>query len=159
MLILGVAVAIVLLLVAAVIAGQAGLLAGTRPENLGLRDGRLVPCKPTPNCVSSRSDPTADPGHFIAPIAIRGEPEKAWAAVVEAVRSAERARIVVERPGYLHAEFASRILGFVDDVELQLDAAAKLVYVRSASRLGRSDFGVNRARVEALRARFAASGV
>ena len=65
------------------------------------------------------------------------------------------ARIVTRKPDYVHAEFQSRMIGFVDDLELQVDAAAQVIHVRSASRLGRRDFGVNRARIEALRAAFA----
>ena len=133
--------------------------AGEPPAELGVRDGRLAPCKPTPNCVASQADRAADPGHYVPPLAIRGEPEAAWAALVAAVRATPRVQIVAEGPGYLHAEYASRVFGFVDDVELQLDPSAKLVHVRSASRLGRSDFGVNRARIEALRTRLAAAGV
>ena len=133
--------------------------AGEPPGDLGVRDGRLAPCKPTPNCVASQADRAADPGHYVPPLAIRGEPEAAWAALVAAVRATPRVHIVAESPGYLYAEYASRVFGFVDDVELQLDPSAKVVHVRSASRVGRSDFGVNRARIEELRARLAAAGV
>jgi uncharacterized protein (DUF1499 family) len=133
--------------------------AGERPDDLGLRDGRLAPCKPTPNCVTSQGDPAADPGHHVPPLGIRGDPEPAWAALVAAVRAGPRVQVVAERAGYLRAEYASRVFGFVDDVEFQLDPAAKLIHVRSASRVGRSDFGVNRARIEALRTRLAAAGV
>jgi uncharacterized protein (DUF1499 family) len=133
--------------------------AGERPGELGVRDGRLAPCKPTPNCVTSQADRAADPDHHVAPLALRGEPEAAWTALVADVRTTPRVLIVTERPGYLHAEYASRVFGFVDDVEFQQDASAKLVHVRSASRTGRSDFGVNRARIEALRTRLVAAGV
>jgi len=74
------------------------------------------------------------------------------------VRTTERARVVTERPDYLHAEYRSRVLGFVDDVEFWLDRRAALIHVRSASRVGYSDFGVNRDRVEGIRARLAAAG-
>jgi uncharacterized protein (DUF1499 family) len=60
--------------------------------------------------------------------------------------------VVVAQPTYLHVEIVSRIMGFVDDLEAVPDAAAGVIQVRSASRVGRSDFGVNRERVEALRA-------
>jgi uncharacterized protein (DUF1499 family) len=133
--------------------------AGERPSDLGVHDGRLAPCKPTPNCVASQADRATDAGHYIPPLAIRGEPEAAWAALIGAVRATPRVDIVTERPGYLYAEYTSRVFGFVDDVEFQLDPSAKLVHVRSASRVGRSDFGVNRARIEELRAQLAAAGV
>lgn len=145
-----------------VFAAMATLLAacaGERPGDVGLRDGRLAPCRPTPNCVASGTDRATDPDHYVAPIALRGDPARGWAALVTAVRASPRVRIVAERSGYLHAEYASRVFGFVDDVELALDAPAQLVHVRSASRVGHSDFGVNRARIEDLRARVAAAGV
>ena len=146
-----------LLAVAVLAAGWGGLLAGARPA-LGIGDGQLMPCPPTPNCVASQVNP-ADAAHHVAPIAFRTDPAKAWAALADAVRGTAGATIVAERPGYLHVEFSSRVLGFVDDVEFQLDAGAQRIHVRSASRLGRGDFGVNRARIEAIRARLAAAGV
>ncbi len=153
--VLGVVVALVA--VAVLAAGRAGLFAGTRTA-LGIGDGQLMPCPSTPNCVASRAD-SADAAHHIPPIAFRTEAQAAWTALAAAVRGAERAQIIDERPGYLRAEFASGVLGFVDDVEFQLDAGAKRIHVRSASRLGRGDFGVNRARIEAIRARLAAAEV
>lgn len=128
------------------------MLSGRRPTNLGVTDGRLAPPKRTPNCVSSQADP-ADTVHYVAPIAFRGSAAEATAAARDAVASMERATIVAQAQGYLHAEFRSRLLGYVDDVELYFDAREGVFHVRSASRLGRHDFGVNRKRVEALRAR------
>lgn len=128
------------------------MLSGRRPTNLGVTDGRLAPPKRTPNCVSSQADP-ADAVHYVAPIAFRGDAAEASAAARRAVESMERASVVREAPRYLYAEFRSRLLGYVDDVELYFDERAGVFHVRSASRLGRRDFGVNRKRVEALRAR------
>jgi len=130
--------------------GHVGLFSGSRPVVLGLVAGKLPPCKSTPNCVSSQADP-ADAEHYIAPLTVSGDPSVAWSALVRVVRGMERATIVREEPGYLYAEFASRLMGFVDDAEFALDPAG-LIHVRSASRLGRSDFGVNRSRIEAIRA-------
>lgn len=127
-----------------------GFFSGSRPLTLGLAAGKLSPCKPTPNCVSSQSD-AADAGHYIAPLAFSGDPAVAWSALRQALRGMERATVVRDEPGYLHAEFTSRLLGFVDDAEFVLDPSG-LIHVRSASRLGRSDFGVNRARMESIRA-------
>lgn len=121
-----------------------------RPDNLGVRGGRLAPCKGTPNCVSSQADP-ADRGHYIEPIAIAGAPAAAFAALRQAVEAAPGARIIRATPEYLYAEFRSRVMRFVDDVEFVLDAAGGVIHARSAARLGIRDFGVNRARVEALR--------
>jgi len=114
-----------------------------RPDNLGVRDGRLAPCKRSPNCVSSQADPS-DREHYIAPI--RGS----IAAARDAIKSLPRTTIVEEKENYVYAEFRTRLLRYVDDVELYFDGRA--LQVRSCSRLGRRDFGVNRKRVEELRA-------
>ena len=114
-----------------------------RPTNLGVNGGRFAPCKRSPNCVSSQADP-ADREHYIAPL--KGTMDE----VRGAVNSLPRTRIVLEQPNYLYAEFRSRLLGYVDDVEFFADGG--VIHVRSASRLGRRDFGVNRNRVERLRA-------
>jgi uncharacterized protein (DUF1499 family) len=128
------------------------MFAGKRPTDLGYESGRLAPCKRTPNCVSSQADPK-DAQHYIAPIALKGNAAgDAIAAVKKAVESMPRTTVVKVEPGYLYAEFKSRLMGFVDDVEFLQDPAKGVVHVRSASRLGRSDLGVNRDRVERLRA-------
>lgn len=114
-----------------------------RPDNLGVRDGRLAPCKRSPNCVSSQADPS-DLEHYIAPI--RGR----IAAARSVIESLPRTQIVRAEKNYLYAEFRTRFLRYVDDVELYFDG--KVLQVRSCSRLGRRDFGVNRERVEQLRA-------
>jgi len=113
-----------------------------RPDNLGVRDGQLVPCKRSPNCVSSQANPS-DREHYIAPI------HGTLAQVAAAVRAMPRTTIVSEKADYLYAEFRSRLLRFVDDVEFYFDGS--VIHVRSCSRLGRRDFGVNRRRIEALR--------
>jgi uncharacterized protein (DUF1499 family) len=151
-------VAAALLAVAVLAVRWSDLFAGTRPTALGIADDRLMPCPPTPNCVASQGD-QADAEHYVAPIRFRADAQSAWTALLDAVRGSGRAEVVAERPGYLHAEFSSRVLGFVDDVEFQLDAGTRHIHVRSASRLGRGDFGVNRARIEAIRARLAAAEV
>lgn len=135
-----------------------GLFAGKAPTNLGARDGRLAPCPRSPNCVATQGDP-ADATHFVAPIAFKGDAQAAWRALRDAVAGAERAKIVADKDGYLRAEFASKLIGFVDDVEFLLDPGARAIHVRSASRLGYRDFGVNRARIEAIRAQLAGRGI
>ncbi|HEY3076292.1 MAG TPA: DUF1499 domain-containing protein [Burkholderiales bacterium] len=117
-----------------------------RPANLGVKDGRLAPCKRTPNCVSSQADP-GDGEHYIAPIAFRGSMQE----LRRAVESMARATVISAERNYLYAEFRTKLMRYVDDVELYYDEKQGLVHVRSASRLGRRDFGVNRSRVEALR--------
>lgn len=126
--------------------------AGSAPAPFrGAEGSRLAPCPGTRNCVSSEAE---DAAHRVEAFAIddRLEPAVAWAGVRDAVASLPRTRIVDEAPGYLRAESRSRIFRFVDDLELELRPGERRIAVRSASRLGRSDLGVNRARVEALRA-------
>jgi uncharacterized protein (DUF1499 family) len=123
-----------------------------RPQNLGLKDGKLAPPKRTPNSVSSQADP-ADTEHYIAPIAFKGDALAAMAAARKAVEGMQGATVIRHEGAYLYAEFRTKLMRFVDDVELAYDERAGLLHVRSASRLGRRDFGVNRARVESLRRR------
>ena len=118
-----------------------------RPTNLGVKDGRLAPCRPTPNCVSLQAE-SQDREHYIAPIAFRGAMRELRAAV----ESMPRSTLIRAESNYLYAEFRTPLMRYVDDVELYYDERAGLVHVRSASRLGRRDFGVNRKRVEELRA-------
>jgi uncharacterized protein (DUF1499 family) len=140
------------LVILATIPGGATMFSGERPDRLGLKDGSLAPCGRRLNCVSSQAD-AGDAQRHVAPIPFRGSPEAAMAAVRRAVESMPRAIVVRQEGNYLHAEFKSRWIGFVDDVEFAFDERAGLLQVRSASRVGRRDFGVNRARVESLRAR------
>lgn len=121
------------------------MLAWKRPGNLGVKDGRLAPPKRSPNCVSSQAEPL-DREHYIEPIAFQGP----LAAVKKILLAMPGATLLEERPDYLYAEFRSRLLGFVDDVEVLRQGG--VLHVRSASRLGRRDFGVNRKRIESLRA-------
>jgi len=125
----------------------------TRPwRGLTLDDSRATPPKTTPNCVSSQADP-ADAEHYIAPIPFKGGAAQAMAAARKAIEGMEGASVIRQDGAYLYAEFRTRLMRFVDDVEFVHDDKTGLLHVRSASRLGRRDFGVNRARVEALRAR------
>jgi uncharacterized protein (DUF1499 family) len=128
-----------------------GILSGRRPSNLGAKNGRLAACPSSPNCVSSQADASADAGHYVAPLAFKGEPQAAWETLRRLVAESERTTIVAETDGYLHAESASKLMGFVDDLECLLDERARVIHVRSASRLGYRDFNVNRERVEHLR--------
>ena len=123
-----------------------------RPDNLGVKDGRLAPPKSSPNSVSSQADP-ADAEHYIAPIPFKGDAPAAMAAIRKAVEGMADSKIIRQDGNYLYAEYRTRLMRFVDDVEFHFDAKAGLIHVRSTSRLGRRDFGVNRARVEVLRAR------
>ena len=123
-----------------------------RPDNLGVTQGRLAPPQRTPNSVSSQADPS-DAEHFITPIPFKGAAVEAMAAARKAVEAMQGATVIRHEGNYLYAEFRTRLLRFVDDVEFFFDEKAGLIHLRSASRLGRRDFGVNRARGEALRSR------
>ncbi len=113
----------------------------------------LAPCPDKPNCVSSLA---TDTRHFIEPLQFSGEPADAWARLKAVLQGQPRTRIVAEQDGYLHAEFRSAVLRFVDDVEFVMQEGQMAIHVRSASRRGYSDFGVNRRRIERLRERFTA---
>jgi uncharacterized protein (DUF1499 family) len=121
---------------------------GKRPDNLGVNTGLFAACPSTPNCVSSQS---SDPNHAIAPLGYRSSPERAFQNLKTAIQSLERTKIITENENYLYAEFTSSLMGFVDDVEFYLNKEKNVIEVRSASRLGESDLGVNRKRVEMLR--------
>lgn len=130
--------------------------AGKRPTNLGVVASRLTPCPGSPNCVSSDA---SDRGHAIEPLALAAPADQAWRGVREVLTALPRTRLIRDEPGYLHAECTSALLGFVDDLELQLRADEGLIAVRSASRVGYSDMGVNRRRVEDLRQRLRSKGL
>ncbi|HRQ65211.1 MAG TPA: DUF1499 domain-containing protein [Xanthomonadaceae bacterium] len=124
-------------------------LPGRAPAGLGMQsDGRLAPCRSTPNCVSS----FAGGGyHAIEPLPLRGRVEEAMARLRRQLEAMPGMRIEQAGPGYLYVTQRTRWLGFVDDVEFLADVDQGVVHVRSASRLGRKDFGVNRARIESVR--------
>jgi uncharacterized protein (DUF1499 family) len=121
-----------------------------------MAEGRLAPCPSRPNCVCSDA---RDAGHRVEPFRLAADAGRAWPALRAAVAALPRTRIVEEDDAYLHAECRSALLGFVDDLELELRRPEGEVAVRSASRLGYSDLGVNRRRVEALRETLRRQGV
>ncbi len=118
---------------------------GEKPSNLGVKDGKLAVCPGSPNCVNSQSE---DAQSKIEPL-----PAVSIAEIKKVVEGMERTTIIEETDSYLYAEFKSKLMGYVDDVEFYLDSAANVVQVRSASRLGKSDLGVNRKRVEEIRSK------
>ena len=137
------------------IAGWAGWLRGTPPADLGVRDGRLKPPSATDNSVTSQA--ALYPDHpqraysQIEPLRYTGDGTAAMARLATLLGSWPRATLVTGQPDYLYAQCETRWLRFTDDVEFLLDAQTSVIHVRSASRIGRKDFGANRARVEALR--------
>jgi uncharacterized protein (DUF1499 family) len=142
------------------LAAQFGAFSGRTPNHLGPRDGRLKPPSKTPNSVSSQADawvehPMQDYAR-IAPLALRGDGPATMARVKRIVEAMPGAQVIESRPDYLYVQFSTRLMKFVDDAEFWFDPASGVVQVRSASRVGRKDFGVNRARVEAIRQALAA---
>ena len=151
---------VAVVIAASVVAGRMGALSGRQPDNLGLRDGRLKPPSKTPNSVSSQA--ALWPEHpqreraAIAPLAVRGDGPATMARLAVVIEAMHGARIVERRPDYLYAQYTTELMRFVDDVEFWFDPAAGVIQVRSASRIGHGDRGVNRARIEEIRARLAA---
>jgi uncharacterized protein (DUF1499 family) len=119
---------------------------GDRPSNLGVNAGQFATCPATPNCVNSQA---TDAAHKISPLAYTGDGTAALAKVKAAIVALPGSKIITESDNYIYAEFTSGLMGFVDDVEFYDDNG--VIQVRSASRLGESDLGVNAKRVEAVR--------
>jgi uncharacterized protein (DUF1499 family) len=135
------------------VAGQMGLLKGTMPTDLGVKDGKLKPPARTPNSVSSQASLHEGDGAGYAqidPLRYAGLPADALTRIGAIVLKMPGARIMQSGPDYLYVQFTTRWLKFVDDTEFAVIDG--VIHVRSASRIGRKDFGVNRARIEAIRA-------
>jgi uncharacterized protein (DUF1499 family) len=127
--------------------------AGTVPK-LGVIDDQLIPCPETPNCVSSQ---VIDTDHFIAPFDFNGTREQAQERLLQILKASERTKITVVEEDYIRVEFTSAIFRFVDDVEFYFPAVDNgkiIIHIRSASRIGYSDLGANRARIELIRSKF-----
>jgi uncharacterized protein (DUF1499 family) len=125
-------------------------LLSRRAPDVGLQNGRLRPCPDSPNCVCSFD---TDDEHAIAPLDGGNDPAATFDRLRVLLQSMSRVQVVTDEGNYLHAGFTTPLLRFVDDVEFLLDADAGVIHIRSASRVGHSDLGVNRKRVEQLRER------
>jgi uncharacterized protein (DUF1499 family) len=124
---------------------------GEQPNNLGLKNGQLAKCPETPNCVSSQSK---DDSHQIEPLTYESSSKEAFSKLKKIIEETDNAEIIEDQSNYLYAQYTSQIMGFVDDVEFYLKPEEQLIHVRSASRLGESDLGVNRDRIETIREQF-----
>lgn len=142
------AVAIVSIAIFIAIPGEKTMFAGKRPTNLGIQSGQLAACPSSPNCVTSFSQ---DAEHKIEPLTYSSTPTVAMTSLKMAIASLDKTKIIDQTDNYLYVEFTSSLMGFVDDVEFLLDEGAKVIHVRSASRLGQSDLGVNRKRIETIK--------
>ncbi|QRV24586.1 DUF1499 domain-containing protein [Marinomonas foliarum] len=122
--------------------------------NIGVTNGKLADCPSSPNCVSSQAQ--TNDKHFIEPIVVKGSSLDAHEKVLAVLESSKRTKVVVNEAEYIHAEFTSMVFRFVDDVEFLFSQERDGVVnidIRSASRVGHSDFGVNRKRMEAIRSK------
>lgn len=129
-----------------------GMLSWRTPSTLGLRDGKLAPCPTSPNCVSTLCD---DPVKKMDPLPYDGNATDVLTRIKKVLASQPRARIAKEDTNYLHVEYTSLLFRFVDDVEFLIDDHTKVIHFRSASRIGHSDLGANRARMTAFKEAFA----
>jgi uncharacterized protein (DUF1499 family) len=117
-------------------------------SNLGVKDGYLFSCPATPNCVVSQN---ADEAHAIAPIEYHTDLAKARETLLKVLTVVPRTEVVEQTPSYIRAQSKSRIFKFIDDVEFYFPSDEKVIHLRSASRQGESDLGVNRRRLEQIR--------
>ena len=149
------------ILVLALVLVQMGVLGGSRPADLGVSKGRLKPPSPTPNSVSSQAGQYPDHPQReyaqIPPLPLRGGSAAASMQTLATVlTSMPRTKVFEQRPDYLYAQATTRWLKFTDDIEFWFDPARAAIELRSASRLGGKDFGVNRQRIEAIRTAYLA---
>lgn len=154
-------IVIALVIITGVLAGQLGLLKGTPPTDLGVHEGRLKPPSKTPNSVSSQA--SLYPDHpqrayaSIAPLLMKDDGAATLTRIASIIKTMNGAQIVKMDPDYLYAQFTTRIMKYVDDAEFWFDPAAGMIQVRSSSRLGSSDLGVNRERIEFIRQKLESS--
>jgi len=125
--------------------------AGRAPDDLGVHDGRLSRCPDTPNCVSSME---LRENYYVPPFDVAGDPDAAMDCLAALLGKQKRVEIRQRGENYIHAAASSKVFGFVDDVEFLLDRQHQVVHIRSAARMGYTDFGVNRERVRLLRQDF-----
>jgi uncharacterized protein (DUF1499 family) len=122
--------------------------AGCSGHRPGPAPGTLEACPESPNCVSSLS---TRPQHAVAPLAFTGSADQVRRKLLGVIRAMPRTRILRDDGRYLHVEFTSAVFRFVDDVEFLIDEHQRIIHVRSASRVGYWDLGVNRRRIENIR--------
>jgi uncharacterized protein (DUF1499 family) len=126
-----------------------------KPKNLGVTDGKLKECPDSPNCISTQS---SDPVHHMDPIVYRGDDKEAFDRIIKVINSMDRTKIITKTDNYIHAEYTTKLMRFVDDVEFYFDFKNKTIHFRSASRVGYSDMGLNRKRMNEVTAIFKSLG-
>lgn len=154
----GILIIVALASLGLIAAGQAGFLAGKVPRNLGVVDGKLSPPSATPNSVSSQAD--MYPEHpqkaysKIAPFTYAGDGDAAMQKLAVVLALSEGTVVVKNETDYLYAQSTTALMRYTDDLEFWLDRANNVIQVRSASRIGKSDLGKNRQRIESIRESF-----
>lgn len=121
-----------------------------RPNYLGLFDGRFVACPESPNCISSFAA-VDDAEHYFPPWATSDDPQQDWQQLLQLIKAESRLSIIEHDGAYLYVEARTPIMRYVDDLQWYLDEKQRRIYVYSASRLGYSDLGKNRSRMERLK--------
>ena len=154
-------IVVLILVVGAIVAGQAGLLMGNAPTDLGVRQGKLKGLSFTDNSVSSQADLYVDHPQrkysSITPLAVRGDGPTTIAQIKSIVEGMDGCALISNAPDYLYAQYTTPLMKYIDDVEFWFDPNNNVIQVRSASRLGKSDLGMNRKRIEVVRAALAAT--
>ncbi len=137
------------------VVGTAGLFllsfTAQRPANLGVRNGQLSACPDSPNCVSTQ---TEDREHWIAPFSYEQDPDTVIDTLEDIITQLPGTQVIEKSPHYLYVEFRSSFFRFVDDVEFSVERESRRIHFRSASRVGHSDMGANRTRMELIRSLF-----
>jgi uncharacterized protein (DUF1499 family) len=159
---MGVLYIVIVLVVILLLAAQFGLLSGKQPNNIGVTSEQLKPPSKTRNSVSSQAHLHADHVQLqyasIEPLPFKNNnAANSMQVLVSVLKSTPGVTIVDAKPDYIYAHAKTKVLKFIDDMEFWVNPAKGVIDVRSASRLGREDFGVNRARVEAIRAAYMAN--
>ena len=122
-----------------------------KPKRVGIIDGKFHPCPSSPNCVSTQS---TDEKHKMEPLKFEGSLEEVKSKIINIIKSLKRSKIITDAENYLHIEFRTAVWRFVDDVEFYFDDTEKNIHFRSAARLGYSDMGVNKKRMENIKISF-----
>lgn len=119
-------------------------------KRTGMINNKFKPCPKTPNCVSTMA-PKEDKKHFITPISYNSSQEEAVEKMIQIINSLKGTTITVKDINYIHAIFSTKLLRFKDDVEFYFDDSSKIIHFKSASRIGSSDLGTNRKRMEKIK--------
>ncbi|MHA1468358.1 MAG: DUF1499 domain-containing protein [Promethearchaeota archaeon] len=119
-------------------------------KRTGIINNKFKPCPKTPNCVSTMAS-NDDKKHYISPISYISSQEEAVEKIIQIINSLKGTKIKVKEINYIHVIFSTKLLRFKDDVEFYFDDSSKIIHFKSASRIGSSDLGTNRKRMEKIR--------